>query len=58
MHRDALEVGVRARVLGHLGDVELVVDVAVEAEALGLDRGDRLARELERDRLVQQPLAG
>ena len=40
-----------------LGDVEVVVDVAVEREALGLDGRDRLARELERDRLVQEPLA-
>ena len=55
--RQVLEVGVRASVLGHLGDVELVVDVAVEREALLLDGRDRLPRELERDRLVQQPLA-
>ena len=37
-------------------DVELVADVAVERIALGLDGGDRLARELERDRLVAQEL--
>ena len=55
VQRDALEVGVGARVLGDRGDVEVVVDVAVEREALVLDRGDRLAGELERDRLVQEP---
>ena len=32
--RDALEVGVPAGVLRHVGDVEVVVDVAVEREAL------------------------
>ena len=46
------------RLRGHLGDVELVVDVAVEVEALGLDGVDRLARERERDRDVAQELAG
>ena len=55
MQRDALEVGVGARMLGDRGDVEVVVDVAVEREALVLDCGDRLAGELERDRLVQEP---
>ena len=43
--------------LGDLGHVELVVDVAVEPEARGLDGDDRLARELERNRLVQEEAA-
>ena len=55
MQIEVLEVGVLARLRRHLRDVELVVDVAVEAEAFRVDRGDRLARELERDRLVAQP---
>jgi hypothetical protein len=42
----------------HLRDVELVVDVAVEAEAGVLHGRDRLPRELDGDRLVQEPLAG
>ena len=42
---------------GMLGHVQLVVDVAVQRVALGLDCLDRLARELERDRLVAQQLA-
>jgi hypothetical protein len=52
VQRDALEVGVGAGVLGDRGDVEVVVDVAVEREALVLDLRDRLAGELDRDRLV------
>ena len=52
---EMLEVRVAASLRRDLGDVELVVDVAVESEALVVDRGDRLARELERDRDVPQP---
>ena len=37
VQRDALEVGIGAGVLGDRGDVEVVVDVAVEREALSLD---------------------
>ncbi len=40
------------------GDVELVPDVAVHGEPLLLDGRDRLARELERNRLVAQEAAG
>ena len=55
--RDVLEVGISAGVRRHLGDEELVVDVAVEPEALGLDSRDRLPRERDRDRLVQEELS-
>ena len=54
MHLEVLERRVRLGGGRVLGDVELVVDVAVERVALGLHGGDRLARELERDRLVAQ----
>ena len=54
--RDLLEAGVRLRACGHARDVELVADVDVRVVALGLDGGDRLARELEVDRDVQEPL--
>jgi hypothetical protein len=57
VERQVLEVGVRAGPLRHLGDVQVVVDVAVEPEARLLHRLDRLAGEGERDRLVQEPLA-
>ena len=57
VHLQVLERRVRLRGGRVLGDVELVVDVAVERVALRLDGRDRLARELERDRLVPQPLA-
>ena len=58
MDLEALEVGVRARLRRHLGDVELVVDVAVDVEA-GVDDGvDRLERAVARDRHVAQELAG
>ena len=58
VQREVLEAGVALGLRRHLGDVELVVDVAVDVEALRADGGDRLARELERDRLVAQELAG
>ncbi len=55
---DPLEVGVRARLRRHLGDVQLVVDVAVDVEA-GVDDGvDRLERDGARNRNVPQELAG
>src|SRR5439155_14538853 len=54
---ELLEACIRLR-LGSLAyNVELVVDVDVQREALRLDGGDRLARELERDRHVAQELA-
>ena len=49
--------GVHARVLGVLGDVEAVVDVAVRRVPERGQQRDRLARGLERDRLVQQERA-
>ena len=52
---EVLEVGVRARFTCDPGHVELVVDVAVEVEVRVLDRGDRLERELARDRHMPQP---
>jgi hypothetical protein len=52
--REVLELGVGSCFRRLRGDVELVADVAVEAVALLLDGGDRLAREGERDRLVAQ----
>src|SRR5919109_863642 len=57
MQLEVLEVGVPPRLRRNLRDVQLVVDVAVEPEAFLVDRGDGLARELERDRLVPQPAA-
>ncbi len=55
MQLDALEARVALGLRRHPRDVELVVDVDVEPEPRGLDRVDRLAGELERDRLVQEP---
>jgi hypothetical protein len=52
-----LEVGVPARVVVHLGDVELVAEVAVNVRALRLEGRERLPCELERDRDVEQELA-
>ena len=52
-----LEARVRARVRGLLGDVEPVVDVDVRREAVGEQRRDRLARDLELERLVEKELA-
>ena len=57
MELERLEVRVAARLRRDLCDVELVADVAVEAEPLLPEGCDRLARELERDRLVPQPFA-
>jgi hypothetical protein len=54
MDLEILEVRVRPRLRRHLGDVELVVDVAVHVEALAGYGGDRLARQLQRDRLVAE----
>ena len=56
MELDRLEVGVVARRVGLGLDVELVVDVHVRRIALGEHGGDRLPRQLERDRLVPQPV--
>ena len=56
MHLEVLERGVRLRLRCMFGDIQLVVDVAVQRVALGLDGGDRLAGELERDRHVPQEL--
>ena len=58
VEREVLEARVALGLRRHLGDVELVVDVAVDVEALLLEDGDRLARELEWDRLVPQELTG
>ena len=55
--REALEAGVGARVLGLLGDVEPVVDVDVRREPVRLQRRDRLPRDVELERLVQEELA-
>ena len=52
-----LEVCVATGLGSDIGHVELVVDVAVEPEAVLVERRDRLARQLERDRLVPQPPA-
>ena len=57
MQLEVLEVGVAARLRRDLGDVELVVDVAIQSEAFLLHRGDRLARERERDRDVEEEFA-
>ena len=56
MDLELLEVGVASRLRRHLGDVEQVVEVAVEMEA-GLDHGiHRLARLRQRDRDVEEEL--
>ena len=57
MTGEALEAGVGARVLGLLGHVEPVVDVDVRREPVRLQRRDRLPRDVELDRLVQEELA-
>src|SRR5436190_4254434 len=57
MHLEVLEGGVRVGGRCVLRHVELVVDVAVQRVPLGLDCRDRLARELERDRLVPKEAA-
>src|SRR3954447_7187537 len=57
MHLEVLEGGVRVGGRGVLRHVELVVDVAVQRVPLSLDCRDRLARELERDRLVPEEAA-
>ncbi len=54
--REVLETGVALGLRRHLGDVELVVHVAVDMEALLAEGSDRLAGELERNRLVAQEL--
>ena len=54
---EVLKAGVALGFRRRLGDVELVVDVAVEAKALGLDRRDRLPRKLERNRDVAEEAA-
>ena len=56
-HGKALERRVPARVLGLARDVELVVHVHVRRDAERPERGDRLARDLEVERLVQEELA-
>ena len=53
MNRQVLEVGVLARLLRHLRDVQLVAHVAVHVVAAG-DRCDRLPREVQRDRNVAE----
>jgi hypothetical protein len=53
---ELLEARVRLRGGRLVGDVELVVQVAVDRVPLGLDGGDRLPRGFERDRLVEQEL--
>ena len=55
MQLDVLEVRVTPCLRSDLRHVELVADVAIEAEALLVQRRDRLACELERNRLVSQP---
>ena len=57
MQLDVLETGVLLCLGCDLGDVELVVDVAVESETFVVQDGDRLACQLERNRLMPQPLA-
>src|SRR2546423_15710902 len=57
MELDVLEVGVASRLGRDLGDVELVLDVAVQPEAFVVDRPDRLAGGLERDGHMPQPPA-
>ena len=52
-----LEVGVPARVLRLARDVELVVDVQFGEMPSDSSARDRLARDLELDRLVQEELA-
>jgi hypothetical protein len=52
--RQTLEDGVPARVLALLGDVELVVDVDVRRDADGCQRRDRLPRDLQCERLVEE----
>ena len=55
---ESLEVRVGARFRRHLGDVQLVVDVAVDVEPGGDDGVDRLERGRARDRQVPQERAG
>ena len=55
---EVLEVGVPPRLRRDLGDVQLVVDVAVEVEAGRDDGVDRLERALARDGDVAEELAG
>jgi hypothetical protein len=54
---EVLELRVAARLVGHLGDVELVVDVAVQAEPFLVHGRDRLPRQVDRDRHVPEPAA-
>ncbi len=55
MQRDPLKGRVALCLRGRVGDVQLVVDVDVEAEPGRLDCVDRLAGKGELDRLVQDP---
>ena len=55
MQLEMLEVGVAPRLGRDFGHVELIADVAVHPEAFVREHGDRLAGELERDRLVPEP---
>src|SRR5262245_64948453 len=57
VERKVLKAGVAFGLRRHLGDVELVVYIAVDVESLVLERRDRRAGGLERDRLVAQELA-
>jgi hypothetical protein len=54
---EVLEVGVAPRLRRHLGDVEQVVDVAVEVEAGGEHGVHRLARLRERDGDMEEEIA-
>jgi hypothetical protein len=55
---EMLEVGVPPCLRRHLGDVEMVVDVAVEMEAGGEHGVHRLTRLRQRDRDVKEELTG
>src|SRR6266852_2297469 len=57
MDLDVLKIGIRARLRRHLGDVELVVDVAVDVEPGRDDGVDRLECNRARDRNVAEELA-
>src|SRR5437016_14161504 len=56
MQLEVLEVRVSPCLRRDLSDIELVIDVAVQAEALVVKRADRLACQLEWNRNVPQPL--
>ncbi len=55
MQLEILEVRVASCLGRDLGDVQLVVHVAIEPDPFLVQGGDRLARKLERDRLVTKP---